>query len=127
MPRPVGLARGPQVVPAVPLLPTTPFQPINPGPGFCNLPASDSGSASQSMLMLRLAGKLGTLTPEMISPTIADCSAKPGARKDVPQSPLTITPASFESVQLKPILGLLVPPKSLYWSWRHDASISSCW
>src|SRR5262249_39562093 len=106
----------PHVLPAVPFCPTTPFQPTKPAPGFCNLSDSEPAPGLQSIVTLRFDTKLGILMPEMTFPTMVDCSAKLGARKEVPQSPRTNTPASREIVQLKPILGLLVPPTSLYWS-----------
>ena len=56
---------------------------------------------------------------------IGENSPKLGARKDEPQEPLIVRPMSSETVQLNAAFGLLVPPTSLYWSWRHDPSISS--
>src|SRR5689334_20350221 len=55
--------------------------------------------------------------------TIAEFSPKFGARKEVPHPPLMVKSSIGD--QLKPIFELLVPPKSLYWSCRQEASISN--
>src|ERR1700704_4921681 len=78
------------------------------------------------MLMLLGCGKIvGRFWPAMALFARVEISPKPGARKDVPQDPRTVRPASSEMFQLKATFGLLVPPTSLYWSWRHEPSRSS--
>src|SRR5665213_2364780 len=67
---------------------------------------------------------LGRLKPNILVAMFVD-SPKEGARKDVPHEPRIVAPRSSDTSQLKPSFGLLVPPKSLYWSCRHDASKSS--
>src|SRR6185503_13391109 len=52
----------------------------------------------------------------------ADVSPKLGARNEFPQVPRMVRSSIGD--QLKATFGLLVPPKSLYWSWRHDTSSS---
>src|SRR5207302_11204278 len=51
-------------------------------------------------------------------------SPKLGARKDEPHEPFSVSPISSETVQLNAAFGLLVPPTSLYWSWRQEPSSS---
>src|SRR5262245_14106551 len=79
------------------------------------------------MVMFALFGKTdgGSPKPFHAAFTISEFSPKFGARNEVPQPPLKVRSSIGD--QLKPIFVLLVPPKSLYWSWRQDASRSSLW
>src|SRR5258706_4910670 len=87
---PTGCAPAPQFTPRVPLLPTTPFQPINPGPGLINLPEAESGLAPQWTARGWGSGNKGGFFAEMPVFTCLDCSAKLSARTDVPHEPLIV-------------------------------------
>src|SRR5258708_22289151 len=114
--RPTGCAAVPHATPDVPPLEPTPFQPVNPAPGLVNLPARDCASAPQLTLMVAAWGNSVEFQPAIAFFTSPDSSAKVGARNEVPQAPLSVTPRSSETSQLKANFGLLVPPTSLYWS-----------
>src|SRR5262245_57752991 len=79
----------------------------------------------QAMVMLALLGKMADGNPKAFHAafTISEFSPKFGARNEVPQPPLKVR--SVIGSQLKPTFQLVVPPKSLYWSWRPEASRSN--
>ena len=105
-------------------------------PALNNFSAPDPGggrpvAGSQDTTILALfwknAESLRFCSPHPFHATfeIGENSPKLGARNDEPQEPLIVRPISSETVQLNAAFGLLVPPTSLYWSCRHDPSISS--
>ena len=79
-----------------------------------NLPDGESAAAPQVTVRVCGSGKSGVFCAEMTVFTCLDCSAKLGARNDVPHEPLIVR--SSMGIQLNATLGLLVPPTSLYWS-----------
>src|SRR6267154_4270206 len=96
-----------------------------PNPAFCNFfPPEPVGAkpAVQRILIGELfwncAAPGALLKPQPFHATfeIGENSPKFGARKDVPQEPRSMNPASSDNNQLNAAFGLLVPPTSLYWS-----------
>src|SRR5690349_18445803 len=85
---------------------------------FFSLEPPEPTSVSQVMPMVEdwLNRADGKFQPWMLTLESDEVSPKNGARNDVPQAPRAVMPQSSSSVQLKAILGLLVPPTSLYWS-----------
>src|SRR5262249_22015831 len=87
-------------------------------------PATGCTPSGQLTVMLELLAKRGcSAQPFHAALTISEFSPKFGARKDVPQPPLMVRASIGD--QLKPTFVLLVPPTSLYWSWRQEVSNSS--
>src|SRR5579871_2055816 len=96
--RPIGRACDPQVTPVVPPWPATPFHPTNPGPGLTSLAARESGAKVQPplvtlpKLMLVFCLNNALFQAAMALFTSGSCSAKLGARNDVPQAPRMVRP-----------------------------------
>src|SRR5215831_8223163 len=70
---------------------------------------------------------LGKLRAPLASLSVVENSPALAKRKEVPQEPRNVAPMSWSTTQVKATFGLDVPPLSepLYWSWRHEVSISS--
>src|SRR5262245_17495294 len=103
-----------------------------PKPESCSLRAPDPVGA-KPLIHWILIGSVGfkncegRLKPPMAVLNTGEYSPALAKRKDVPQEPLMLSPASSDSTQVNPTFGLLVPPtrSPVYWSWRHEASKSS--
>src|SRR5215469_14277521 len=76
---------------------------------------------THGMVMRLLLEKMAAGNPKPFHAELEsnEFSPKFGARNEVPHPPLNVRSSTGD--QLKPIFELLVPPKSLYWSWRQDA------